>query len=49
MSVGSANVSGVRVAMGLIGFDRDKALLGQSFLSRFQITLGRNEMVLKAL
>lgn len=49
VSVGPANVSGVRVAVGLVGIDRDKALLGQSFLSRFQITLTRDEMVLKAL
>jgi len=49
VSVGPASVSGVRVAVGLVGIERDKALLGQSFLSRFQITLGRNEMVLKAL
>lgn len=49
VSVGAAHVSGVRVAVGLVGVDADTALLGQSFLSRFQITLGRDEMVLKAL
>jgi aspartyl protease family protein len=49
VSVGPAKVSGVRVAVGLVGIDGDTALLGQSFLSRFQITLTRNEMVLKPL
>lgn len=49
VSLGAATVSGVKVAVGLIGTDRDKALLGQSFLSKFQITLAGNEMVLRAL
>jgi aspartyl protease family protein len=40
-------VSGVRVGVGLVGGDADEALLGQSFLSQFDITLGRDEMVLR--
>ncbi len=47
VSMGPAQVSGVKVAVGLIGAGRDTALLGQSFLSRFQITLSGNEMVLR--
>ena len=49
VAVGPASVSGIKVAVGLIGIGRDHALLGQSFLSRFQITLSGNEMVLKRL
>jgi len=47
VSVGPAAVSGVRVAIGLVGIERDSALLGQSFLSKFQVTLTGNEMVLR--
>lgn len=47
VSLGPAAISGVKVAVGLNGIDRDKALLGQSFLSKFQITLTRDEMVLR--
>ena len=49
VSIGPAAVSGVRVAVGLVGSGRDKALLGQSFLSRFQITMTRDEMVLRSM
>ena len=49
VSIGPAAVSGVKVAVGLVGTGRDKALLGQSFLSRFQITLTRDDMILRSL
>jgi aspartyl protease family protein len=32
------------VAVGLVGLDEDEALLGQSFLSRFDIQIVQNEM-----
>lgn len=48
VSLGPASVSGVKVAVGLNGIGRDQALLGQSFLSKFRITLSGNEMVLRA-
>jgi len=32
------------VAVGLVGLDEDKALLGQSYLSRFDIQILQNEM-----
>ena len=48
VSIDGASVSGVKVAVGLIGASRDKALLGQSFLSKFRITLTREAMVLQA-
>ncbi|MCZ4314611.1 retropepsin-like aspartic protease [Comamonadaceae bacterium G21597-S1] len=47
VSLGPAAVSGVKVAVGMNGIGRDQALLGQSFLSKFQITLSGNEMVLR--
>ncbi len=49
VAIGPASVSGVKVAVGLVGVGRDKALLGQSFLSRFQITLTRDDMVLRSM
>jgi aspartyl protease family protein len=47
VSLGPAAVSGVKVAVGMNGIGRDQALLGQSFLSKFQITLTGNQMVLR--
>lgn len=47
VSLGPASVSGVKVAIGMNGIARDQALLGQSFLSKFQITLTGDEMVLR--
>jgi aspartyl protease family protein len=47
VTVGPVAVSGVRVGVGLVGGDADDALLGQSFLSQFDITLGRDQMVLR--
>jgi aspartyl protease family protein len=49
VSLGPATVSGVKVAVGINGVGRDQALLGQSFLSKFRITLTGNEMVLRRL
>lgn len=49
VSLGPTSISGVEVGVGLLGDDRDIALLGQSFLKRFQITLTRDEMILKGL
>ncbi len=48
VSVGPASVSGVRVGVGLVGADRDMALLGQSFLSRFELVLSGDRMILRA-
>jgi aspartyl protease family protein len=47
VSVGPATISGVKVAVGLLGVGSDKALLGQSFLSKFRITLAKDEMTLR--
>ena len=47
VSVGPASVSGTRVGVGLVGSDPAMALLGQSFLSRFDIVLSGDRMVLR--
>ena len=52
ISLGPLSVSGLDIGVGLqlggqVG-GKDRALLGQNFLSRFNIRLGRDEMVLQA-
>lgn len=47
VSVGPISVSGSRVGIGLVGGDPDMALLGQSFLSRFEVLLSGERMVLR--
>lgn len=47
VAVGPLAVSGVRVGVGLVGMPENEALLGQSFLSQFDITVGRDAMVLR--
>lgn len=47
VSLGPAQVSGVRVGVGLVGGEPDDALLGQSFLNKFEITLADRQMTLK--
>ncbi len=48
VAIGGATVSGIKVAVGLVGAGNDKALLGQSFLSKFRITLTRDAMLLQS-
>ena len=40
-------VSAVSVGVGLVGGEARDALLGQSFLSRFDVVLSRDQMVLR--
>ncbi|WP_372828083.1 TIGR02281 family clan AA aspartic protease [Polaromonas sp.] len=47
VSVGPASVSGARVGVGLVGPDPAMALLGQSFLSRFEVLLSGDTMTLR--
>ena len=47
VSVGPASISGARVGVGLVGADPDMALLGQSFLSRFEVVLSGDRMILR--
>ncbi len=49
VALGPAQVSGIKVAVGLAGAAPDMALLGQSFLAHFQITLSGDRMVLRRL
>lgn len=48
VEAGGMSPGGVRVAVALAGDDNAMALLGQSFLSRFDISIDKNEMVLRA-
>ena len=47
VSVGPMAVSRVRVGVGLEGLDEDAALLGQSFLSKFDVVLQKDQMILR--
>ena len=47
ITLGPISVSGVRVAVGLIGRDVGDALLGQSFLSKFDVVLEKDQMILR--
>lgn len=47
VSLGPIDISGVRVGVGLVGGDAGDALLGQSFLSKFDITLTKEHMTLR--
>lgn len=45
--MGPMEVSGVKVAVGFAGHDVDEALLGQSFLSKFDLVLQQEQMTLR--
>jgi aspartyl protease family protein len=47
VSVGPVSVTGVRVAVGLVGRDAGEALLGQSFLSKFDVVFQKDQMTLR--
>ncbi len=47
VTLGPVQVSGVRIGVGLVGGEDDEALLGQSFLSKFDITLSKDHMTLR--
>lgn len=47
VSVGPLTVSNVTVGVGLSMNDENEALLGQSFLSKFDISISKNQMVLR--
>ena len=48
IAIGPVSVSNVKVGVGLRMGDDNDALLGQSFLSKFDITMGKNQLVLRA-
>jgi aspartyl protease family protein len=47
VSMGPINVSAVRIAVGFVGHETDDALLGQSFLSKFEVILQKDQMTLR--
>ncbi|HET6828210.1 MAG TPA: TIGR02281 family clan AA aspartic protease [Ramlibacter sp.] len=47
VEAGPFSVSSVNVGVGLVGGDADQGLLGQSFLSRFDVTISKKELVLR--
>lgn len=48
VSIGPVSVTNVKVGVGLRMGDENEALLGQSFLSKFDITVIKNQMVLRS-
>jgi aspartyl protease family protein len=48
VSIGPVSVTNVKVGVGLSMGDENDALLGQSFLSKFDITMSKAQMVLRA-
>lgn len=48
VSIGPVSVTNVKVGVGLRGGDENDALLGQSFLSKFDITMSKTQMVLRS-
>jgi len=48
VTIGPVSVSNVRVGVGLRMGDENDALLGQSFLSKFDITMTKNQLVLRS-
>ena len=47
ITIGPLSVSGVRIGVGLVGHEVSDALLGQSFLSKFEIVLSKEQMTLR--
>lgn len=47
VALGPVSVSGVRIGVGLVGDNANNALLGQSFLSKFEIVLSKEQMILR--
>lgn len=48
VAIGPVSVSNVKVGVGLRMGEDNEALLGQSFLSKFDITMSKTQMVLRA-
>jgi aspartyl protease family protein len=48
VSIGPVSLSNIKVGVGISASDENEALLGQSFLSKFDITISKNQMVLRA-
>lgn len=48
VSIGPVSATNIKVGVGISGGDENDALLGQSFLSKFDISVIKNQMVLRA-
>lgn len=48
VSIGPVSLTNVKVGVGISVSDEHEALLGQSFLSKFDITISKNQMVLRS-
>ncbi len=46
--IGPRSVSSMTVGVGLVGHGSERALLGQNFLSRFEVAISGAEMVIRA-
>ncbi|CAM3383118.1 TIGR02281 family clan AA aspartic protease [Polaromonas hydrogenivorans] len=47
VALGPVSISSVRIGVGLVGDNANDALLGQSFLSKFEIVLSKEQMILR--
>ena len=47
ITIGPVAVSGIRVGIGFVGHDTGDALLGQNFLSKFDVVLSKEQMSLQ--
>ncbi len=47
ITIGPMGVSGIRVGIGFVGHDAGDALLGQNFLSKFDVVLSKEQMALQ--
>jgi aspartyl protease family protein len=47
VAISNASVSGLTVSVGLMGDKSDQGLLGQNFLSKFDVSMTNQEMILK--
>ena len=45
---GPLSVSSMRIGVGLVGDGSQRALLGQNFLSKFEVAISSGEMVIRA-
>lgn len=48
VSIGPVVATNIKIGVGLIGGDENSALLGQSFLSKFDIAMNKDELILRA-
>lgn len=48
VAIGPVRMSNVKVGVGISAGEENEVLLGQSFLSKFDITINKNQMVLRA-